>query len=323
MGDPLGIGPEIIVKALLSPDRPSAARIVVVGSAAVMRRAAADLGARVHLPLLAEAERDSSTNALLDLANFPDPQGRQRGPTPEGGRASIEYIETAVRMASEGRVDAIVTCPISKEATGAAGSPYPGHTEMLAAMTGTDRAVMMLVAGRLRVAVVTTHVALRDVPCRVTTEGIVSTVSILAEGLRTFFGVPRPRVAVCGLNPHCGDGGRFGDEEERVVRPAIERLRAQELEVIGPKPADTVFATAATGQYDAVVALYHDQGMIPVKMAGPGGVVNVTLGLPVIRTSVGHGTAYDIAGRGVADEGSLLAALRVAQRMARCRQRPD
>jgi len=317
MGDPRGIGPEIVVKALRSPELPVDARIVVVGALQVLRREAERLGQRFDLPLAERGETLAGQAALINLANFSAQMLEPRKPEAVNGRASLDYVETAADMALAGEADAVVTCPINKAAIAAAGSPFAGHTEMLAHLTGAARAVMLLVAGRLRVALATTHVALREVPGKLNAADIARTITIVAEGLRRFFGVARPRIAVCGLNPHCGDGGRFGDEEARIVAPALEDARRAGVPACGPKPADTVFAQAADGRYDAVVALYHDQGMIPVKLAGLGRVVNVTLGLPIVRTSVGHGTAYDIAGRGRADEASLVEAMRLAARMAR------
>lgn len=320
MGDPRGIGPEIVVKALHSAELPVDATIIIVGALQVLRCEAEGLGQSFELPLAHRGEPPTGQVAIMDLANFPAEMREPRRAEAANGRASLDYVETVVDMALAGEADAVVTCPINKEAIAAAGSPFPGHTEMLARQTGAGRAVMMLLAGGLRVALATTHVALREVPDELNAPSITRTLIIVAHALGRFFGVGRPRIAVCGLNPHCGDGGRFGDEEARIVEPAVEEARRAGVHACGPKPADTVFAQAAEGQYDAVVALYHDQGMIPVKLAGLGRVVNVTLGLPIIRTSVGHGTAYDIAGRGRADEASLVEAIRLAVQMARTRR---
>ncbi len=322
MGDPRGIGPEITLKALRSSRVPTNVRLLVIGSLAVLRQEAETLGESVDLAPVDEVDWRADRAAVLDLDNFPTRMIQSRSPDAASGRASLQYIEKAVAMALDGKVDAVVTCPISKEAIAAAGSPFPGHTEMLADATGAERAVMLLVSANLRVALATTHVALRDVPKALTAEAIAQTVVALAEGLRRFFGIASPRIAVCGLNPHCGEGGLFGDEEAKIVAPAVEEARKRHVIVSGPKPADTVFVQAARGEYDAVVALYHDQGMIPVKLSGLEYVVNVTLGLPIIRTGVGHGTAYDIAGRGEADEGSLVEAIRLAASMTRLVQPP-
>ena len=309
MGDPCGIGPEVCVKALASRRLPRGVRITVVGSRQMLQKAAEVAGVRTP----AEA-------AVLDLDNFPPAMLDERRPSAESGRACLEYIVRAVAEAKAGRADAIVTMPISKEAIGAAGSPYPGHTEMLGALTGVERPVMLLVSGGLRVAFVTTHMALRDVPHALTAGAIVQTAEMLAGGLRQYFAIPQPCVALCALNPHSSDGGRFGDEESRIIAPAADQLRRSGLNVCGPLPSDTLFTRALAGDYDGVVALYHDQGMIPIKLSGLAGVVNVTLGLPIIRTSPGHGTAFDIAGKGIADESSTLEAIRLATSMARCRR---
>jgi 4-hydroxythreonine-4-phosphate dehydrogenase len=317
MGDPKGIGPEIILKALASRLLPKRVKLLVVGSRAVLMREADSLGRRIELSTVKEpGQVQPAGPGLLDLDNFPPDAVEPRRPDAAAGRASLEYVEAAVRLAMERKVEAVVTCPISKEATAAAGSPLPGHTEMLAHLTGVERPVMMMACPGLRVALVTTHMALRDVPGALSAGAICQTAQVLARDLRRFFGLERARIAVCGLNPHCSDGGRFGDEEARLLTPAVARMRESGLDAVGPKPSDTVFAEALRGRYDAVVALYHDQALIPVKLAGLEQVVNVTLGLPIIRTSVGHGTAYDIAGQGLADERSLLAAIQLAAQMA-------
>ncbi|NLW51540.1 MAG: 4-hydroxythreonine-4-phosphate dehydrogenase PdxA [Candidatus Brocadiaceae bacterium] len=315
MGDPRGIGPEVIVKALARTDVRT--RMLVVGSGAVLAAVADRLGLHPALHAFGDAPGAQLWPALLDVPGFPPDRIEPRRPDALGGRASIDYIEKAVALALAGRADAVVTAPINKEAIAAAGARCPGHTEMLAALTGAATPVMMLVNGPLRVALATTHVALRDVPGLVSVPGLLGVARVLNEGLRRFFGTPHPRIALCGLNPHCGDGGRFGDEEARLLAPAVAAAGREGIGLTGPEPADTVFVKAAAGAYDAVLALYHDQGMIPVKLAGLGAVVNVTLGLPIVRTSVGHGTAYDIAGTGRAEEDSLVAALRLGAQMAR------
>lgn len=321
MGDPRGVGPEVIVKALNSPALPRRARLLVVGSATVLRHTAHALGQALRAPTVWDVESDARGHAVLDLDNFPVERLEPRKPDALSGRAALDYIERAVGLVLAHEADALVTAPISKEAIAAAGSPFPGHTEMLAALSKARRPVMLLVSAKLRVALVTTHLALRDVPGAIRPDDIVEIAQVLTQSLRRLFGIAEPRLAVCGLNPHCGDGGRFGDEEGRLVAPAVDGARGAGITLAGPEPADSVFAQAVRGRYDAVLALYHDQGLIPVKLSGLGRVVNVTLGLPFIRTSVGHGTAYDIAGTGRADERSLLAAIRLAARMVRASRR--
>jgi len=319
MGDPRGIGPEICAKALAKRGLPSDVGVTVIGSLAVLQEAARAAGVGVQAQVVERGPENlpERGNAVLDLDNFPVESLNPRQPCAEGGRASLDYIETAVELALAGAADAVVTAPISKQATGLAGGAHPGHTEMLAELTGAENPVMLLVSGNLRVAFATTHLALRDVPDAISRAGIVSTGLVLVEGLKKYFGLNRPRLAVCGLNPHCSDGGRFGGEEARIIAPAVRELREAGVDAEGPLPSDTLFAKAVQGSYDGVVALYHDQGMIPIKLSGVGSVVNVTLGLPIIRTSVGHGTAYDIAGTGVAEETSLMEAIRLAASMAR------
>ena len=268
VGDPRGIGPEVVEKALAQP---LDAEIRFVG-------------------------KRETRNGLSEA---------------EAGRVAGEAIEEAVRLALSGQVDAIVTGPVHKHALHVAGYRYPGVTEFLAHLAGDVPVAMMLTTGTLRVVLVTTHVALRDVPAQLTTERIVQAGRLTTDALRRWWGVAAPRLAVCALNPHAGEGGLFGDEDERVLRPAAAALGAA-----GPLPADTVFVKAMRGDFDAVLAPYHDVGMTAVKVAGFGKGVNVTLGLPFIRTAPDHGTAFDIAGTGKADAGSMRAALELAVRLA-------
>jgi len=268
LGDPRGIGPEVVSKALAQPLE---ADVVRVGNA--------QPGAGVS-----EAQ---------------------------AGRIAGQAIEEAVSLALAGRVDAIVTGPVHKHALHVAGYRYPGVTEFLAHLAGDVPVAMMLATGTLRVVLVTTHLPLRDVPAALSTEGIVATGRITAEALRRWWGIAAPRLAVCALNPHAGESGLFGDEDDRVLRPA-----AQALGAAGPLPADTVFVKALRGEFDAVLAPYHDVGMTAVKVAGFGKGVNVTLGLPFIRTAPDHGTALDIVGTGRADPGSMRAALELAAQLA-------
>ncbi len=317
MGDPRGVGPEVIVKALRGTGLPPDVRVLVVGSAAVLAHSAEALGWELGARHVADPDWEREGPAILDTGAFAIRELEPRRADALGGRAALDYIECAVGLVLAGDADAIVTAPINKEAIGAAGSRFPGHTEMLAHLSGARLPVMVLANPRLRVALVTTHVALREVPAAIREEDIVETARVLSEGLTRYFGLRAPRIALCGLNPHCSDGGRFGDEEARIIEPAAEAARRAGIDLRGPKPADTVFWHAQEGEYDAVLALYHDQGMIPVKMGGLAEVVDVTLGLPFVRTGVGHGTAYDIAGRGQADERSLVNAVRLAAEMVR------
>ena len=233
----------------------------------------------------------------------------------EAGRAAYDAIVSAVGDARAGQIDAIATAPINKEAFALAGLPWKGHTDLLAHLTGTPRVAMMFYAEELRVVLATIHVPIADVPRLLTRELVDFIIDLTARELPRF-GYPRPRLALAGLNPHAGEHGVIGREDEAVLRPAVEAAAGRGIAITGPWPGDTVFGRAARGEFDAVIACYHDQGLIPVKLLAFGRAVNVTLGLPIVRTSVDHGTAFDIAGRGVADASSLVEAIRLAARLA-------
>jgi 4-hydroxythreonine-4-phosphate dehydrogenase len=309
LGDPAGIGAEIVVRALA--ERPDA-DVIVFGDHGVLARAAKAAGVA--------APPAGSIRAVTALADDEIAPGR---PNDASGRAQLAYLTAATDAALAGEVSALVTAPISKEWIARAGFAFPGHTEYLAARAGVREFAMMLAGPALRVTVATTHVPLRDVPRLLTAEGIASTIWLTADGLGRCFGIAAPRVAVAGLNPHAGEAGRFGDEEERLVKPAIEIARARiaaaglAATVSGPLVPDSVFRQAARGEFDAVVALYHDQGLIPLKLLHFDDGVNLTLGLPFVRTSPDHGTAYDIAGSGRARPDSFLAALDLAGQIRR------
>src|SRR6185436_3667968 len=308
LGDPCGIGPEVVVRALAA--RPDVDAIVY-GDAGMLARAAGSAG--VPAPA---ADR---IRAVTTLSPGDVPPGK---PNDEAGQAQLAYLAAATTAALAGEVAGLVTAPISKHWIARAGFAFPGHTEYLASRAGVREFAMMLAGPSLRVTVATTHVPLRDVAGLLTADGIASTIWLTVEGLARRFGIAAPRVAVAGLNPHAREAGRFGDEEDRRVRPAIEAARARiaaaeiPAEISGPHVPDVVFRDAARGRYDAVVALYHDQGLIPLKLLHFDEGVNVTLGLPFVRTSPDHGTAYDIAGSGRASPTSFLAALDLAARIA-------
>ena len=234
----------------------------------------------------------------------------------EAGRAAYEAIVRAVEAAHSGMVDAITTAPVNKEAFRLAGLPWTGHTDLLAHLTGSSHVAMMFYSEPLRVVLATIHIPLSKVPGAVTQASLEATIDLTAHEMPRF-GLDQPRIAVAGLNPHAGEHGLFGEEEQQVMSPAIEACRARGIDVSGPFPGDTIFVRATRGEFDVVVACYHDQGLIPVKLLAFGHAVNVTLGLPIIRTSVDHGTAFDIAGKGVADAGSMIEAVRLAARLAR------
>jgi 4-hydroxythreonine-4-phosphate dehydrogenase len=257
---------------------------------------------------------------VLDLANA-DPNICMWGKVaPEAGRAAVEYVLRAADLALAGEVDGIVTAPLNKEAMQLAGFHWAGHTEMLAEHTESGKITMLLTSRELRVIHISTHVSLREAIARVTRERVVEVIYLAQQGLESL-GIPRPRIAVAGLNPHAGESGLFGQEEIEIITPAIEQVQAEGLDVSGPLPPDTIFWRARRGEFDVVVAMYHDQGHIPMKLLGFDEGVNVSIGLPIIRTSVDHGTAFDIAGQGIARHASMIEALRVAAQMARARRR--
>jgi 4-hydroxythreonine-4-phosphate dehydrogenase len=323
MGDASGIGPEIIMKALAREDVYASCRSLVVGDATRLREAGDIVGGGLAVAALAEPARaryQRGTVDCIDLGLIPagHPFGRL---SPVSGEGAYRYIERATRLVEAGEADAICTAPLSKEALHAAGHKYPGHTELLAQLTGTPEVSMMLVAPKLRVIHVTTHIGLVDA-IRKIEPGLVE--RTIARGHATLVksGIAEPRIGVCGINPHAGENGLFGHgEEEEKIMPAVQACRAKGWKVEGPLPADTLFFRAARGDFDLVVAMYHDQGHGPVKVMGLEAGVNITVGLPVIRTSVDHGTAFDIAGKGIADEGSLVEALRQAVDLAPQRRR--
>jgi 4-hydroxythreonine-4-phosphate dehydrogenase len=328
MGDPAGIGPEIIVKACRRlHDRIAVddLRLLVIGSGAALERARAQFGDGLEISETREEQADWPALAFLQAG----PEGEPIEPgqlSADGGRFAFRAVECGVRLAQAGRVEGIVTAPLNKEALNLAGYHYPGHTEMLAELTGVRGSVMMLAHGNMRVSHVTTHIALEDVPKRATPERLRRVIDLTHETLKRL-GVSRARIAVAALNPHAGEGGLFGRHDIDISEPVIAATVQDGLDVVGPVPGDTVFVKLRAGQYDAVVAMYHDQGHIPVKLLGfevdpVSGTwqelsgVNITLGLPIIRTSVDHGTAFDIVGRGIANERSLIEAIEYAEQLA-------
>jgi 4-phospho-D-threonate 3-dehydrogenase / 4-phospho-D-erythronate 3-dehydrogenase len=322
MGDPAGIGPEVILKALASGqmERQGWGEVRVYGAVEVMRRE--DRFLQEHLDGYDSPLQEIE---LVEVA----PELRWAGsvagqPQRQGAIVQRKALRCALKDTRAGRTDAIVTAPWNKALFALAGEPVRGHTEVLAEACGASDVVMMLAGPRLRVALVTTHVSLREVAQGITAKAVESTLTITCEALRRDFGLRRPRVALCGLNPHAGESGHMGVEEQELIEPLLNRLRARGdlgADLFGPFPADTLFAKFARGQpYDAVVAMYHDQGLIPLKLLHFGESANITLGLDVVRTSVDHGTAYDIAGEGVADEGSMRFAMKTAGEIARQRR---
>ena len=325
MGDPAGIGAEIIVKAVLQGELDSVLeRIIIAGDVAILRRAAKLLDVKLEVfdenSALFSIKLDCRELKVRQLSNLDTQQVPFGKIQATCGRAMLDYIEWACAQCRSGQAAAMITAPIQKEAIRAAGCEFPGHTELLAQRCGVDKVVMMLGGKRLKVCLVSTHIALRDVPDAITTAEIEATICITDSAFRQYFindtANNPPRIAVLALNPHAGEGGMFGDEEQRLIAPAIASAQAAGLTVSGPHSADTLFHFAAQGEYDAVVCMYHDQGLIPLKLLHFEDGVNVTLGLPIIRTSVDHGTAYDVAGSGTASCASLVAAVEMATDMA-------
>jgi 4-phospho-D-threonate 3-dehydrogenase / 4-phospho-D-erythronate 3-dehydrogenase len=321
LGDPAGVGPEVVLKALADPEVSRRCRPLVIGDRGILERAAAWLGVspvweEVESP--AEGKYAPDTFTLLDLANAPAeacPPGRI---SRVAGAAAVEYVCRACDLALSGQVEAVVTAPLNKESMNLAGHHYAGHTELLAERTGAQRVSMLLVGPKLRVVHVSTHVALEEAVRRVERQRIGQVIDLAHESCR-LLGIEQPRIAVAGLNPHAGEGGLFGDQEAREIVPAVQAARARGLDVSDPQPPDTVFLRAVNGAYDIVVAMYHDQGHIPMKLLAFDSGVNVSVGLPIIRTSVDHGTAFDIAGTAKAREESMLAAIEVALQMVTAR----
>lgn len=301
MGDPSGIGPEIIAKAL--PSITPLGQVVVIGDAWVFGRVCSF----VHVP-------HETSFDFVEMANVPR-KGFRFGRTDKAyGKASLQYVDEALALLDRGLIDCLVTCPVSKEAVSLWRRGFSGHTEYLAGQAGVSRTVMMLLNRRLKFGLVTTHIPISRVASKITAGKIRDTVTLTADSLRDLFGISHPSIAVAGLNPHASDNGVIGSEEGRLIAPALKKIRRAGFTLAGPLPADTCCARALAGDFDAVVAMYHDQALIPLKTTDPLGGVNLTLGLPYVRTSPLHGTAFDIAGKGKAYPDSLIAAVRTAHK---------
>ncbi|KIL42745.1 4-hydroxythreonine-4-phosphate dehydrogenase [Jeotgalibacillus alimentarius] len=319
MGDGAGVGPEVIVKSLQHKHLYEEAYPIVIGDASRLEKAAEAIGISTTVKRI--SEQDSLTNTQygdihcldLDLLSADLPFGEVSA---EAGNAAFQYLKKAIELANEGLIDAICTAPLNKEALHKGGHQYPGHTEILADLTGTTDFSMMLSSPKLKVIHVTTHVGLIDAINMIKPERVLKVIELAHETLSKS-GIQSPKIGVCGINPHAGENGLFGygEEEEKII-PAVNEATAKGIDVEGPLPADTLFFRAQRGDFDIVVAMYHDQGHGPIKVLGLESGVNITVGLPIIRTSVDHGTAFDIAGKGIADEGSMIEALRQAIELA-------
>jgi len=320
LGDVCGVGPEITIKALTRPEIYQYCRPVVIGDARALKQAAYILGKRITLlppPWEAEVKLGPDSISLIPASSLKEEDLIYSHPTPRVGKAAVKYIKTAVSLAKEGKLKGIVTCPVNKAVINAAGIPFSGHTELLAALTHTKRYAMLLAGDKLKVALLTIHVALKNVPTLINQEKILDLIELTHHFFQEKLGYVQPRLAVAGLNPHAGEAGLMGREEIDIIAPTVKIAQAKGIDVKGPYPPDTIFYWAKEGYYDVVICMYHDQGLIPFKLLHFRDGVNVTMGLPIIRTSVDHGTAYDIAGKGIADESSLVAALKLAAKMAK------
>lgn len=328
MGDPVGVGPELVCRVLADPGLYERCRPLVIGDVTVLAAAqklAGVSGGIREVDRPAAGKYEAGCLDVYPISHLSGDTFRWGHPTAVTGQAMLDYITTGIDLALSGEVAALVTSPINKTALKLAGSHFHGHTELLAHRCGTSGYAMMMAGARLRVVLATIHVPLRSVPDLLNAELVLETIRITGEALRERFGVKRPRIAVAGLNPHAGEEEMFGDEEARLIAPAVSRAVRAGIDAEGPFPPDTLFYHAVAGPdgeapYDAVVCMYHDQGLIPFKLIHFSDGVNTTLGLPIIRTSVDHGTAYDIAGKGVADPGSLIAAICMAAEQAVNRQ---
>lgn len=327
MGDPAGIGPEIILKALADPIIKRTARPLILGDWEVLQRAR---HGKTKSPELIRWQQGQQLSALLNhpkayvvcsLSTLTAKESRPGIPSKAGGRGAYSYIRVAAKLALSKVADAIATAPISKSILIDAGYNYPGHTELLAELSHTPECRMMLIGAKLRVVPVTGHIRFTQVARKLTRENIETTLELTQRSLKNFFAIARPRIAVAALNPHGGEEGIFGDEEIEIIAPAVKAARKKGIPAYGPFPADSLFHHAARGDYDAVVCMYHDQGLIPLKLHHFFGGVALTLGPPFIRTSVDHGTAYDIAGTGKADETSMKEAILLAARLSRQKRR--
>jgi len=323
MGDPTGIGPEIAVKALSTDEPFNVCRPVLFGDRGVITRTAEMLGLSTPVEVVEAIPRNEFRPGKIFLVPSSQLEGtsiRYGYPDRKCGEAMVKCIVEAVRWIERGDLDAITTCPINKQAINLAGHAFCGHTELLAHLARAPSVAMMFLGSKWKVILVTTHLPLKEVSKWVTRDRLLSKIEMADEGLRRFFAISRPRIAVLGLNPHCGEEGLLGDEEKGEIIPAIEEAKNHGIEVQGPFAADSFFNVSSHRLFDAVIAMYHDQGLIPIKMFDFREAVNFTLGLPFIRTSVGHGTGYDIAGRGLADPTNLIRAISAASNLSKIKR---
>ncbi len=315
MGDPLGIGPEILIKALATPDLFTVCKPLILGDPTIIKQAITLTDVSLKINTVQAPDQgvyQPGAIDLISLSHLDEDCSTLPGPTPETGKAMQAFITAGIDLALTQQIHGLATCPITKTAMKLAGSRFHGHTELLADQTATDRYAMMLAGDKLKVVLVTIHIPLSKVAQKLDANSIMQTIQLTHEGLKERFNIKYPRVGVAGLNPHSGEDRLFGDEEADIITPVVIAAQKQGMDVTGPLPPDTIFHKAVNGRFDAVVCMYHDQGLIPFKLVHFEDGVNTTLGLPIIRTSVDHGTAYDIAWKGVADPTSLVQAIKMA-----------
>lgn len=322
MGDPGGIGPEVVVKALADPLLRREAKFIIFGLDEPLRYAADLLEVEPFWLRFPHEKLSRDYPRQVSVADYDDysPPTWVHAPARVSGEASLRFCIDAIEAAKDGLIDAVVTAPISKESWQLAGAKWPGHTELFADQCKSPRKAMMFVAGPLKLALATIHEALFEIRHKFTIGCVFEPIDLLDTALKDYFGIEKPRIAVAGLNPHAGESGQFGDEEIRIIKPALLLAQEAGIDCAGPFPADSLFVHAIHGEYDGVVAMYHDQGLIPVKMLAFDSAVNVTIGIPIIRTSPAHGTAFDIAGKGLASAESMKAAIRTAIQMAKTKK---
>jgi len=322
MGCPTGIGPEIILRHFVQARKDSTDRAVILGDMAVLQRCRKELNIELSMaPWQPGKPLPNESVPVVELSSLSPDSFNWGEPTGATADAMVAYIRKGVEYIRKGWLDGITTCPISKDALNQAGYQFPGHTEMLAHLTASENYAMMMAGNSLKVTLVTIHCPLREVPEILSAARVLNLIKITHRALKLDFDVHKPRIAVAGLNPHAGENQLFGDEEVRAIGPAVSLAQDKGMDVSGPYPPDTVFFKAARGDFDAVVCMYHDQGLIPFKLLHFDDGVNVTLGLPIVRTSVDHGTGYDIAGKGIANPHSLSEAVKLAARIGRNRQK--
>jgi 4-hydroxythreonine-4-phosphate dehydrogenase len=323
MGDPTGIGPEILVKALSMEEPFRACRPVVFGDREALSRAIQIQNLSTTLEAIDKIPQDGYLPQKIfffPLSQLEVASLRFGQPDRGCGEAMVKYIEEAVKRARNRELDAITTCPINKKAMNEAGYSFPGHTELLAHLVGAPSVAMMFLGSKWRIVLVTIHLPLKDVSRWISKDRILSILRLTDEGMKKYFGIPHPKIGVLGLNPHCGEGGLLGEEETREILPAIAEAKLLGMDVEGPFPADSFFNISGRYAFDAVISMYHDQGLIPIKMLDFKEAVNFTLGLPFVRTSVDHGTAYDIAGKGLADPSNLVKAILTAANLSKSKK---